>query len=83
VVGRDSESVARKRWSDLSPGARRFVLVGGAFEAVLKAAALTDLARRSAHQVRGSRSRWAAAMVLVNSLGAVPVLYFVYGRRRH
>lgn len=72
----------RKRWSDLSPGARRFVLVGGAVEGVLKVAALADLARRPAEQVRGPKVSWAAAIVLVNSVGAVPIAYFVYGRRR-
>jgi hypothetical protein len=25
---------------------------------------------------------WAAAIVLVNSVGAVPIAYFVYGRQR-
>jgi fluoride ion exporter CrcB/FEX len=74
--------VANKRWSDLSPGTRRFILVGGAFEAVLKIAALVDLARRPADQVRGSKPRWAAAIIVVNSVGAVPIGYFVYGRRK-
>ena len=75
--------MARKRWSELSPGRRRFIIVGGTFEGVLKVAALVDLARRPAGEVRGSKPGWAAAIVLVNSLGAVPIAYFVYGRRKH
>jgi hypothetical protein len=74
--------MAKKRWSDLSPGTRRFIVVGGTFEAVLKAAALVDLARRPAKEVRGSKLRWAAAIVLVNSVGAVPIAYFAWGRRK-
>lgn len=71
-----------KRWQDLDPGVRRLILVCGAFEAVLKVAALVDLARRPAAQVRGSKARWAVAIVLVNSVGAVPLAYFRYGRRK-
>jgi hypothetical protein len=74
--------VVTKRWSDLSPRSRRVILIGGAFEGVLKAAALADLVRRPREEVRGSKSLWAAAIVLVNSVGAVPIAYFVYGRQR-
>jgi hypothetical protein len=71
-----------KKWSELSPGAKRFLLIGGAFEAVLKIAALIDLRRRPADQVRGSKRRWATAIVLINSVGAVPIAYFIRGRTR-
>jgi hypothetical protein len=57
-------------------------MIGGAFEGLLKIAALVDLARRPSAEVRGSRARWAAAIVLTNSLGVVPVTYFVHGRRK-
>jgi hypothetical protein len=71
-----------KKWSDLSPGAKRFLIIGGTFEGVLKIAALVDLRRRPADQVRGSKRRWAAAIVLINSVGAVPIAYFLRGRTR-
>jgi hypothetical protein len=74
--------VATKRWQDLSPRTRRFVVVAGAIEGSLKIAALIDLARRPASEIRGSKPRWAAALVLVNSVGAVPIAYFARGRRR-
>ena len=77
-----SGSVARKRWSDLSPRTRRLVLIGGAFEGLLKTAALVDLARRPNEEVRGSKRLWAAALVLISSVGAVPIAYFAYGRRK-
>ena len=71
-----------RRWADLSPRTRKRILVVGAVEGVLKVAALVDLARRPAHEVRGSKAAWATAIVLVNSGGAVPVAYFVRGRAR-
>jgi hypothetical protein len=72
----------RKRWSELSPRTRRLIIVAGACEGILKVAALVDLSRRSPSEVRGSRARWALAVTLSNSVGIVPVAYFVYGRRR-
>jgi len=72
----------RKKWKDLSPRTRRVVVVVGAVEGALKIAALIDLTRRPASQVRGSKVGWAAAITLINSLGAVPIAYFARGRRR-
>lgn len=74
--------MAKRRWSDLSERDRRFIVVAGAAETVLKIAALVDLRRRAADEVRGSKKVWATAIVLANSLGAVPIAYFVLGRRR-
>lgn len=73
--------MARKKWNELSPHARRLVVVGASIEGALKIAALVDLARRPADRVRGSKKAWATAIVLVNSMGAVPVAYFLRGRR--
>ena len=70
------------RWNDLSPRSRRLILVGGAFEGLLKIAALVDLARRPSAEVRGSKARWAVAIVLTNTLGVVPLAYFAYGRQK-
>jgi hypothetical protein len=74
--------VAKKRWNELSPRTRRIIIVGAAFEGLLKIAALIDLVRRPAAQIRGTKPRWAAAIVLINSVGAVPIAYFTRGRRR-
>lgn len=71
-----------RRWSELSPETRRFLLVTGAIEGVLKAVALVDLVRRPQEEVRGAKWKWATAIVLVNSFGAVPVAYFLRGRRK-
>lgn len=74
--------MSRRRWRDLSPRARRLILAAGSVEGVLKIAALIDLARRPADQVRGPKLGWAVSISLINSMGAVPVLYFLRGRRR-
>ena len=73
--------MARKKWNELSPRVRRLVVAGAAVEGALKIAALVDLSRRPADAVRGSKRSWATAIVLVNSLGAVPIAYFARGRR--
>jgi hypothetical protein len=73
--------MARKTWSELSPRVRRLIIVAGAMEGILKIAALIDLLRRPAREVRGSKARWAVAVTFINSVGAVPLLYFLRGRR--
>jgi phospholipase D-like protein len=70
------------KWDDLDPRTRRLIVVAGAIEGMLKIAALVDLARRPRSEVRGSKAGWAAAVTLINALGAVPIAYFVWGRRK-
>jgi hypothetical protein len=67
------------RWADLSDG-QRWLLIGAATaEAALKIAALVDMQRRPADQIRGPKAFWRAAMV-VNLIG--PLSYFIVGRKR-
>jgi hypothetical protein len=73
--------MAKKRWQDLSPRTRQVIVAAAVVDGILKVAALVDLKRRPAEQVRGSKKAWAATLVLVNSAGVVPVAYFVKGRR--
>lgn len=73
---------ATKRWSDLSERTRKLIVIGAVAEAVLKTAALADLHRRPASQVRGPKWMWAVVIVVVNSLGGAPLAYFALGRRR-
>ncbi|TDO66810.1 hypothetical protein EV651_104377 [Kribbella sp. VKM Ac-2571] len=70
-----------KRWADLSSRQQRLVVAGAVAESVLKAVALADLARRPASQVRGPKPLWALALTLLNSLGAAPIIYWLYGRK--
>ena len=72
---------ARKSWSELSEPTRRALIAAAVAEGVLKAAALIDLRRRPAGQVRGPKWLWAAALAVVGSAGALPISYFVFGRR--
>lgn len=73
--------MASKKWEELSPRTRRLIITAGALEGMLKLAALIDLARRPATEVRGSKARWALAIALTNSLGGLPIVYFAWGRR--
>jgi hypothetical protein len=70
-----------KRWKQLSEGQRRLILVAASAEGALKVAALIDLKRRPAAQVRGPKPLWAVGVLLVNSVGLLPIAYFRYGRR--
>lgn len=76
------ELVLKKQWNQLDPCVRRVIIVGGIGEALLKVAALIDLKRRPSAEVNGPKLGWAAAITFVNSVGAVPALYFRFGRRK-
>ncbi|MEP7160513.1 MAG: DUF5652 family protein [Dermatophilaceae bacterium] len=71
----------KKRWSDMDPRVRQAIMLGGAFEAGLKVAALIDLAQRPRGDIRGSKVAWAWALAIVNSGGIVPIVYLLHGRR--
>lgn len=70
-----------RRGPNLSPRTRRLLTVAAVAEAGLKAAALIDMRRRPASQIRGPKQAWAWAMI-VNSAGLIPISYFVFGVRR-
>ena len=72
--------MAKKKWSELSPGVRRLIVVAGVAEATLKTAMLVDLKRRPSDEVRGSKWLW-APLAFVNLAG--PLSYFAFGRRGH
>jgi hypothetical protein len=73
---------ARRRWSDLSKGARTLLIAVAVADGTLRVAALIDLKRRPASQIRGRKWIWVVANALVSSAGAVPVSYFAFGSRR-
>ena len=60
-----------RRWTELSERTRRLIILGAAFEGVLKIAALIDIKRRPVSEIRGSKAKWAMAVVLVNSEGRI------------
>jgi hypothetical protein len=63
----------------MSTGQRVAIVAGATVEVVLTTAALVDLARRPAAQVRGSKALWAIGC-FVQPVG--PVAYLALGRRR-
>jgi hypothetical protein len=71
-----------QRWSDLSERDRRLLVAVAVADGALRVAALIDIKRRPAGQIRGSKRIWAAVVAFVNSAGVLPISYFVFGRRR-
>ncbi|EWT00385.1 membrane protein [Intrasporangium oryzae NRRL B-24470] len=67
-----------RKWSDLSRGQQRAVVIAGTVQIALATAAWVDLARRPAEEVNGSKAMW-AAIIAINFVG--PVAYFARGRR--
>jgi hypothetical protein len=73
--------MARRRWSDLSQGQRRLLVGAAVVEGVLKVAALIDIKKRPANQIRGPKWAWATSVAVVGSAGILPISYFIFGRR--
>jgi hypothetical protein len=73
---------ARKQWGELSPRTRRLLSITAVVEGILKLAALIDLKRRPASQIRGPKWLWATAVTVISSAGVVPISYFMFGRRQ-
>lgn len=71
-----------KRWSELSQGQRRAILAAAAADSVLKIAALLDMRKRPASEIRGPKWLWASSVAVVGSAGILPLSYFLFGRRK-
>jgi hypothetical protein len=71
----------RTPWRELTSRQRQAMMVRGALQLGLLAAALNDLGRRPASQIRGPKPLW-IAVCFANYLGAGPTAYFLLGRRR-
>jgi hypothetical protein len=78
----EDDMATKKQWSDLSPRTRRLLAVTAVIEGILKLAALIDIKRRPASQIRGPKWLWATAVAVISSAGVLPISYFVVGRRR-
>jgi len=68
----------KKTWAELTRTQRRLVAAGAVAQIALQVAALWDLRRRPADELRGRKAWWTAAS-FVNIIG--PLAYFVVGRR--
>jgi hypothetical protein len=71
-----------QRWSDLCERTRGLLMTAAVADDALRVAALVDIKRRPASQIRGRKRVWAAAVALVSSAGVLSTSYFVFGRRR-
>jgi hypothetical protein len=71
--------VANKRWSELSIGHRRGIVLSGVVQVALLITALVDIWQRPKEEIRGSKRLW-TALSFVNFVG--PVSYLLFGRRR-
>jgi hypothetical protein len=71
--------MGKRKWNELSTFSRTLIVIGGAIEILLLAAALIDIRRRPASQIRGSKRMW-SALALVDVIG--PISYFAFGRKR-
>jgi hypothetical protein len=69
----------KKRWDDLSGDQKAAIVFSGTIQLGLLAAALVDIYRRSAGEIRGGKRLWAAA-AFINYVG--PISYFLFGRKR-
>jgi len=72
---------AKQKWGDLSERNRRLILAAAVTEGCLKTAALIDIKRRPASQIRGAKWQWIVALI-PGSFGLGSLAYFVFGRRR-
>ena len=72
-------TVTKTQWNNLSPQKRAVIAVTGLVQIVLLVAALIDLRRRPADQIKGSKKLW-TLVAFINFVG--PITYFVFGRKR-
>lgn len=70
-----------EKWKQLSPLTRRIIVSVTVFDVALRVSALADLNRRSSAQIRGPKLLWGAGLALVNSLGILPIVYFLRGHK--
>jgi hypothetical protein len=69
----------KKRWRDRTPTQRAGILLVGSIQLALLVAALTNIRRRPAAEIRGGKRLW-TALAFVNGIG--PITYFTCGRKR-
>jgi hypothetical protein len=68
-----------RNWQDLSTWQRLTVIATIIIQITLLIAALRDIRRRPAAEIRGPKALW-TAIAFINYIG--PIAYFIYGRRK-
>jgi hypothetical protein len=81
MIANKRKKIARKKaWKELSPAAKFGTITAAIVQLSLLVAAQTDITRRPASQIRGSKAMWRVA-TLVNFVG--PGTYFTFGVKHH
>jgi len=74
--------MAARQWSDLDERTRKLIISVAVVAGILQLAALIDIKRRPASQIRGRKWMWASVVTIVSSAGVIPISYFLFGRRQ-
>jgi phospholipase D-like protein len=69
----------QKQWNDLTGTQKRGIVLLGALQLMLLAAALLDIRSRPSDMINGSKRLW-RMVVFINFIG--PIAYFLFGRKR-
>jgi len=72
--------MAKQKFADLPPAQQRAIVIAGAVQLTLLAAALFDISRRPQEQIKGPKPLW-VGISFINTIG--PLAYFFFGRKRH
>lgn len=70
---------SKNQWNDLAPQKQLTISLVGLVQVALLGAALVDIRRRPAEQIKGSKKLW-TLVAFINFVG--PITYFVIGRKR-
>lgn len=68
----------QKKWSDFTSRQQSAIQLGAFLQITLLVAALWDMWRRPADEIRGDRRLW-TVISLLNFVG--PIAYFLFGRK--
>ena len=74
----EQEKKKKKRWSEISRAKRAAIVAQFVIQVSLLIAALWDIRRRPAAEIRGGKKLW-TALAFINYIG--PIAYFVVGRK--
>jgi hypothetical protein len=78
IFERQTMAHTKKHWRDRPPAQRMFLVLVGCIQAALLVAALADIRRRPASEIKGSNRLW-TALAFLNTIG--PIAYFAFGRQ--
>jgi len=69
-----------KKWSDLTAKQKAPFVLRWIVQMALLVAALADIYRRPAEEIRGSKWLW-SVVAFANFMGIGPIAYFLFGRK--